>query len=130
MHSYEQIGENRSRGGSVGIQSGTAGGVQQSSSISDHQQTHTIRRPLLTARQAAVEIFGVSERTFHKMREQGMLPMPVRIGPRCLRWLRSELEQATANLPRQTSLERGMPEKLKRGQLARAAARTATQVEA
>ncbi|MBT9486567.1 MAG: hypothetical protein IV093_03560 [Rubrivivax sp.] len=56
---------------------------------------------LLTAEQAAREVFGVSERTFHKLRLAPWMPRPVVCGPRILRWVRSELETAVLNMPRQ-----------------------------
>lgn len=77
-------------------------------------------RPLLTAAEAAREIYGISERQFHKLREQHMVPAPVMLGPRCLRWLRTELEAAAATLPRQTALDRE-PEQLRRGRVGRPA---------
>ncbi len=56
---------------------------------------------LLTAEQAAREVYGTSERTFHKMRAAGLVPPAVVLGPRLLRWVRSELEAAVAAMPRQ-----------------------------
>lgn len=56
---------------------------------------------LLTAAQAAREVFGVSERTFHVLRAQPWMPAPVLCGARMLRWVRSELEAAVVNMPRQ-----------------------------
>jgi predicted DNA-binding transcriptional regulator AlpA len=56
---------------------------------------------LLTAAQAAREVFGVSERTFHTLRLAPWMPRPVVCGPRILRWVRSELETAVLNMPRQ-----------------------------
>lgn len=55
---------------------------------------------LLNATEAA-RVVGVSERTFHALRSQGRMPLPVMLGPRALRWVRSELETAVAALPRQ-----------------------------
>jgi predicted DNA-binding transcriptional regulator AlpA len=57
---------------------------------------------LLTAEQAAREVYGTSERTFHKMRAAGLVPPAVVLGPRLLRWVRSELEAAVAAMPRQS----------------------------
>jgi predicted DNA-binding transcriptional regulator AlpA len=56
---------------------------------------------LLTAEQAAREVYGTSERTFHKMRSAGLVPPAVVLGPRLLRWVRSELEAAVQAMPRQ-----------------------------
>ena len=59
------------------------------------------RPALLTAEQSAKEVFGVSERTFHNLRDQPWMPRPVVLGPRILRWVRGELEAAALNMPRQ-----------------------------
>lgn len=56
---------------------------------------------LLTAAQAAREVFGVSERTFHVLRAEPWMPAPVLCGARMLRWVRAELEAAVVNMPRQ-----------------------------
>lgn len=58
-------------------------------------------RMLLTADQAAREVFGVSERKFHDLRKAAWMPRPVVLGERCLRWVRTEIESAAANMPRQ-----------------------------
>ena len=60
-----------------------------------------VRTSLLTAEQAAIEVYGVSERTFHNMRAKGWVHTPVVLGPRLLRWHRHELEAAISTLPRQ-----------------------------
>lgn len=44
----------------------------------------------LTARDAAAFI-GVSERKFHELRRFGLVPEPVQLGDRTLRWHRQEL---------------------------------------
>jgi predicted DNA-binding transcriptional regulator AlpA len=65
---------------------------------------HKARPPaaaLLTAAQAAAEVYGTSERTFHNMRKAGLIPPPVVLGPRLLRWVRNELEAAVQSMPRQ-----------------------------
>ena len=81
-----------------------------------------LRPALLTAEQSAREVYGTSERTFHKMREAGLIPAPVVLGPRLLRWVRSELEAAVAAMPRQSQpvsepaqLRRQRIEAMKRG---------------
>jgi predicted DNA-binding transcriptional regulator AlpA len=56
---------------------------------------------LLTAEQAAREVYGTSERTFHNMRKAGLVPPAVVLGPRLLRWVRAELEAAVQSMPRQ-----------------------------
>ena len=70
--------------------------------------------PLLTAEQAAKEVFGVSVRTFHTMREQGLLPDPLIIGQRNLRWVRAELEAAALSMPRKSREQTQHPESLRR----------------
>lgn len=59
------------------------------------------RAALLTAEQAAREVYGVSERTFNNMRKKGLVPVPVVLGPRLMRWHRHELEAAISAMPRQ-----------------------------
>lgn len=71
-------------------------------------------RMLLTAAQAARDVYGVSERTFHEMRKRGLVPEAVVLGPRTFRWLRSECEQAAANLPRLGSQTAELPSHLRR----------------
>jgi predicted DNA-binding transcriptional regulator AlpA len=56
--------------------------------------------PLLSAEQAARDVFGVSVRTFHELRSQPWMPEPVVLGPRILRWVRAELEEALTKMPR------------------------------
>ena len=93
----------------------------QPSSTASARKIPTGHRPaLLTAAQAACEVFGVSERTFHAMRAKGLVPHPIQLGPRLLRWARSDLEAAVAALPRQepgpaepAQLARGRIERLK-----------------
>ena len=76
----------------------------------------------MTAAQAAGEVYGVSERTFHDMRAKGLVPAAVELGPRLLRWHRSELEAAIAAFPRRAEalpapaqLLRGKIDRLKAG---------------
>ncbi|KPF47190.1 hypothetical protein IP87_15670 [beta proteobacterium AAP121] len=75
---------------------------------------------LLTTAQAAREVFGVSERKFQQLRGQPWMPSPVVLGPRLVRWVRGELEQAAVNIPRNQPLPepmqllRGKVERLKR----------------
>ena len=78
-------------------------------------------RTLLTAEQAARDVFGVSERTFHTLRARGLIPDPVMLGARSLRWVRAELETAALRLPRQqpqpqpTQLRRARIDAMKAG---------------
>ena len=67
------------------------------------QFNDTASKPaLLTAAQSAREVYNVSERLFHLLRKRGLVPPPVVLGKRMLRWHRQELEAAIAALPRQT----------------------------
>ncbi len=55
---------------------------------------------LLTSAQAAKEVFGVSERTFHNMRAQAWFTARPRVlSSRFLRWVRADLEAAALNMP-------------------------------
>ena len=94
------------------------------------EPTHAARFPaagatrpaLLTAAQAAREVYGISERTFHDMRAKGLVPAAVELGPRLLRWHRSELEAAIGAFPRRAEalpapaqLLRGKIDRMKAG---------------
>ena len=76
------------------------------------------RPALLTAAQAAREVYGVSERTFHDMRAKGLVPPAVELGPRLLRWHRNELEAAIAAFPRRAEAL-PVPAQLLRGKIDR-----------
>lgn len=62
---------------------------------------------LLTPAQAARDVFGISERSFHKLRKAAWMPKPVVLGPRLIRFVRSELEAACAAMPCGTVPEPG-----------------------
>ena len=72
---------------------------------------------LLTAAQAA-QALRISERTFHKLRREAWMPRPVMLGPRLLRWYRTEIEAAWPGAPRQQE-PLPMPANLKSGQAAK-----------
>ena len=65
------------------------------------------RPALLTPAQAAREVFGISERSFHELRKSAWMPKPVVLGPRLIRFVRVELEAACAAMPRGTVAEPG-----------------------
>ncbi len=68
----------------------------------------------------SVALLGVSERTFHQLRKQGLIPPPLELGPRCLRWPRAELIDSAIKLaPRQTT--KAEPPQLTRAREARKA---------
>jgi predicted DNA-binding transcriptional regulator AlpA len=50
---------------------------------------------LLTEREAAA-VLGVGVRKFHQLRAEPWLPQAIELGPRALRWSRTELLQALA----------------------------------
>ena len=83
---------------------------------------------LLTSEQGARQVFGVSERKFHEFRREAWFTArPRLLGPRTVRWVRAELEQAALNIPtaqlsEPARLLRGRVEKLKRGPAPAAAA--------
>jgi predicted DNA-binding transcriptional regulator AlpA len=66
------------------------------------KEEHARAAALLSAEQAA-RVYGISERTFHELRRKGLVPAPVELGPRLLRWVRTELEAGVAALPRQAA---------------------------
>ena len=59
--------------------------------------------PLLVPLKSAAAIWGVSCGTFHRLRREGRVPEPVELGPRALRWVVADLQQAIAQMPRKTT---------------------------
>ena len=45
---------------------------------------------------------GVKRPALHRMMRSGEFPLPLKIGPRAVRWLASEIETWLANCPRAT----------------------------
>jgi predicted DNA-binding transcriptional regulator AlpA len=74
--------------------------------------------PILLTDDQSAQCLGVSVRKFHELRAEPWMPRPVCLGPRLLRWVRSELEQAAAAMPRQEA-PAGEPAHLQRGREAR-----------
>lgn len=71
-------------------------------------------RILLTAEEAA-DLLGVSERTFIDLRKEEWMPLPLQLGPRMLRWVRVELEQAlVSSAPRAARVQPQPPELAKK----------------
>lgn len=60
-------------------------------------------RSLWTEQQAAA-YFSVSTRKFAELRETGLVPEPLVLGPRALRWIPEECEAAARRMPRQGKL--------------------------
>ncbi|MES2841245.1 MAG: hypothetical protein V4794_13290 [Pseudomonadota bacterium] len=57
---------------------------------------------LLTEREAAA-VLGVGQRKFHQLRAEDWFPQAIELGPRALRWSRSELLHAlSTRAPRRT----------------------------
>ena len=48
---------------------------------------------LLTGRELCT-LFGVSRSTLYRYVEQGLLPPPLKLGPRCSRWQKHEMLEA------------------------------------
>lgn len=57
--------------------------------------------PILLDDEQSAAALCVGVRKFHELRAEAWMPKPVVLGPRMLRWARSELEAAVANMPRQ-----------------------------
>lgn len=74
--------------------------------------------PLVSAEQAAAEVFRVSVRTFHELRSQPWMPEPIMLGPRTLRWVRAELEAAVAKMPRTRRAQDPWPDRPSRNKAA------------
>jgi predicted DNA-binding transcriptional regulator AlpA len=79
-----------------------------------------VDQPLLLSDKQAAALFGVSVRKFHEMRAEPWMARPVVLGPRLVRWSRTELECAVASMPRQT--EAIEPAQLLRARIERAKA--------
>lgn len=76
--------------------------------IQTSQPRETVRRralqaeaedPLITRREVEAEC-GIGRSTIYRMIEAGKFPRPLRIGARCVRWPRSQIEQWKASQPR------------------------------
>ena len=87
--------------GQAGNQTASNGAASEATCHRAHAPAHAqILRTLLTAAQTAHEVYGISERKFHDLRSKGMVPDPVVLGERSLRWVRHECEQHALSLPR------------------------------
>jgi predicted DNA-binding transcriptional regulator AlpA len=76
-------------------------------------------RVALLKEEEAARLCGVCPRKFAKLREAGLVPEPLVLGPRALRWVESELVEALLRLPRAKALP--VPPQLARARLARRA---------
>ncbi len=71
---------------------------------------------LLTEEQAAA-FYGVGVRKFAQLRSAGVVPEPIVLGPRALRWVPAELVDSLQRLPRAQSL--AQPAQLRRARIER-----------
>ena len=63
-----------------------------------HARSSTTPPELLTEREAAA-VLGVGKRKFHQLRAETWFPQAIELGPRALRWSRSELLSALSTPP-------------------------------
>jgi predicted DNA-binding transcriptional regulator AlpA len=82
-----------------------------------HESERTVRQ-ILVAEVEAADLLGVSRRKFQELRQESWMPKPRVLGPRLLRWVRSELEQAVISIPQQEQPS-SEPERLRRARIAR-----------
>ncbi len=73
--------------------------------------------PILLADDEAAILLGVSRRKFQELRHEAWMPKPRVLGPRLLRWVRTELESAVLAIPQQE--ESSEPERLRRARIQR-----------
>lgn len=76
--------------------------------------------PVLLNDEQAAACLGVSVRKFHDLRAHDWMPRPVVLGPRLLRWIRSELERAAVELIPRQAAGAGEPTQLLRARIERA----------
>jgi len=62
----------------------------------DRQHTEAAGSPLLITVGAVAEMLGVSINTVWTMDSTGRIPSPIRLGRRCTRWRRNEIESWVA----------------------------------
>jgi predicted DNA-binding transcriptional regulator AlpA len=81
----------------------------------------TIAPALFTTEQAAAYL-GMSEAKFHELRGEPWMCAPIPLGPRLVRWARTDLDEAIAAMPRvkaapsePAQLLRGRIERMKTG---------------
>ena len=56
----------------------------------------------LLRREEVEELTGLSCSAIYRMMRAGEFPLPIKIGPRAVRWPKSELDNFLANCPRAT----------------------------
>ena len=72
---------------------------------------------LFTTEQAAAYL-GMSEAKFHELRGEPWMCAPIPLGPRLVRWARTDLDLAIAAMPRQ-AVRAGEPTQLLRAKIER-----------
>lgn len=100
----------------------TTSNGRASSSATRQSPIRSATAALLTDEQAAREVLGMSARKFADVMKEPWMPRPVVLGPRMRRWVRSELEAAILNAPRQ-AVAQGEPAQLARAKIDRMKAR-------
>jgi len=120
MSKFEGLG--RSQAASIGAGYGDQAQASASlsaeivaSALSSHAPGRRVK--ILLDEEEAAAAYGVSRRTFVSLRQQGLIPAPIILGPRLLRWSLTELLAAVETLPRQTTREQ--PESLLRAKIDR-----------
>ena len=74
--------------------------------------------PALFTTEQAAAYMGMSEAKFHELRPEPWMCAPIALGPRLVRWARTDLDQAIAAMPRQAG-RAGEPTQLLRGKVER-----------
>lgn len=103
-------------GSASGIQNARAAGAANHHSAG-HPPAITIAPALFTTEQAA-QYLGMSEAKFHELRSEPWMCAPIPLGPRLVRWARTDLDAAIAAMPRQAARS-GEPAHLLRAKIER-----------
>ena len=86
-------------GGQAGIQLARAGREQKGLSAAPS----AIVAPALFTTEQAAAYLGMSEAKFHELRGEAWMCAPIPLGPRLVRWARTDLDTAILAMPRQAS---------------------------
>lgn len=101
--------------GRQGVSQNTSSGAA-ASPATRQSPIRSANAALLTDEQAARDVLGVSPRTFAEVMKEPWMCRPVLLGPRLRRWIRTELETALTNAPRQQA-QQSEPERLRRAKI-------------
>lgn len=100
---------------------GQAGGqiarAESASAVGSAALSAGIIPALFTTEQAAAYL-GMSEAKFHELRGEAWMCAPIPLGPRLVRWARTDLDAAIASMPRQAARS-GQPMQLLRAKVER-----------